>query len=137
MVDGPGPTSDSSHRGSILIYDEYGYDAADPEEWVDDWITPARFAPYLDACGGDTDKALDLYEWNMAVGQILDRDINHFEMLDCNRKSNTARVTATVAVSPAKSGRGCCASLQFGVSRGRFRHPRGLRRSRGGCRRAC
>lgn len=80
VVDGPGPTSDSSHRGSILIYDEYGYDSADPEEWVDDWIAPARFAPYLDACDGDTDKALDLYEWNMAVGQILDRDISHFEI---------------------------------------------------------
>lgn len=94
VVDGPGPTSDSSHRGSILVYDEYGYeDVADPGEWAEGWLTSPRLKPYLATCAGDFEKALDLYEWNLAVAQILDRDIAHFEVALRNAYDRVMRET--------------------------------------------
>lgn len=48
--------------------------------WAEKWLSAERFAPYLAKCGGDVDKALDLYEWNVLLGQLLMRDISHFEV---------------------------------------------------------
>lgn len=48
--------------------------------WVGRWLSTARFAPYLDASGNDIEKALDLYRWNVSLGQFLMRDISYFEV---------------------------------------------------------
>lgn len=49
-------------------------------EWAERWLSPERLAPYLAACGGDIGRALELYEWNISLGQVLMRDISHFEV---------------------------------------------------------
>lgn len=49
-------------------------------EWAKRWLSSERLAPYLAACGGDIKRALDLYEWNISLGQVLMRDISHFEV---------------------------------------------------------
>ena len=48
--------------------------------WVERWLSPERFAPYLAACDDDTERALNLYEWNASLAQALMRDICHFEI---------------------------------------------------------
>ena len=40
---------------------------ASVDEWAGRWLSPARFAPYLSFCGGDANRALDLYETNQAA----------------------------------------------------------------------
>ncbi len=57
----------------------------DPEiesrrEWAERWLSSSRFSSYLDACGGDVDRALELHEWNLMLGQALMGDIAHFEL---------------------------------------------------------
>ena len=49
-------------------------------EWAERWLSPERLSPYLIACSGDVDRALELYEWNIRLGQVLMRDISHFEV---------------------------------------------------------
>lgn len=48
--------------------------------WAERWLSAERLAPYLAACDGNIDRALDLYEWNISLGQVLMRDISHFEV---------------------------------------------------------
>ena len=48
--------------------------------WAERWLSPERLAPYLADCGGDVERALALYEWNISLGQVLMRDISHFEV---------------------------------------------------------
>ena len=48
--------------------------------WAEQWLSAERLAPYLADCGGDVGRALVLYEWNVALGQVLIRDISHFEV---------------------------------------------------------
>lgn len=48
--------------------------------WAERWLSAERLAPYLADCGGDIGRALDLYEWNARLGQVLMRDISHFEV---------------------------------------------------------
>ena len=48
--------------------------------WAERWLSPERFAPYLAACDGDAERALDLYEWNASLAQVVMRDICHFEI---------------------------------------------------------
>lgn len=48
--------------------------------WIERWLSPSRFLPYLDACDGDVDRALKLHEWNIMLGQALMGDIAHFEL---------------------------------------------------------
>ncbi|NHM13599.1 hypothetical protein [Xiamenia xianingshaonis] len=48
--------------------------------WAERWLSAERFAPYLADCGGDVEQALSLYEWNVLLGQVLMRDISHFEV---------------------------------------------------------
>ena len=45
--------------------------------WAEGWLSAERLAPYLEACGGEIDKALDLYRWNVLLGQFLMRDISY------------------------------------------------------------
>lgn len=51
-----------------------------PYPWVEKWLSAERLAPYLEASGGDIERALELYQWNAALGQIIMRDISHFEV---------------------------------------------------------
>ena len=48
--------------------------------WAERWLSQKRLAPYLAVCEGDVERALDLYEWNISLGQVLMRDIAHFEV---------------------------------------------------------
>lgn len=49
-------------------------------EWAERWLSVERLAPYRACCENDIDRALSLYEWNVSLGQILMRDISHFEV---------------------------------------------------------
>lgn len=51
----------------------------DTRAWAERWLSQKRLAPYLAACGGHVERALDLYEWNISLGQVLMRDVAHFE----------------------------------------------------------
>ena len=48
--------------------------------WAERWLSAERLSPYLANCEGDVDRALELYEWNVALGQVLMRDFSHFEV---------------------------------------------------------
>lgn len=48
--------------------------------WAERWLSQKRLAPYLAACKDDVERALDLYEWNISLGQVLMRDVAHFEV---------------------------------------------------------
>lgn len=48
--------------------------------WVDGWLTPGRFAKYLNAAGGDPRLGLDLYEWNSEIAAAFLRDLGHLEV---------------------------------------------------------
>ncbi len=48
--------------------------------WVEDWLSPARFAAYVAECRGDRDRALALYEWNASVSAAFYRDLGHLEV---------------------------------------------------------
>lgn len=56
-----------------------GFGAGIPP-WAEKWLSSERFAPYLESCGGNAGKALDLYRWNVSLGQFLMRDISYFEV---------------------------------------------------------
>ncbi|HEY0119685.1 MAG TPA: hypothetical protein VGC04_12995 [Cellulomonas sp.] len=49
-------------------------------QWVDDWLTPDRFAKYLRAAGGDSGLGLALYEWNSEIAAAFLRDLGHLEV---------------------------------------------------------
>lgn len=55
-------------------------EASATRAWAERWLSRKRLAPYLAACGGDVERALDLYEWNISLGQVLMRDVAHFEV---------------------------------------------------------
>ena len=48
--------------------------------WAERWLSSERLAPYLEAGNDDLDVALKLYRWNAELGQVLMRDISHFEV---------------------------------------------------------
>ncbi|GIG41182.1 Abi family protein [Cellulomonas phragmiteti] len=48
--------------------------------WVHDWLTPGRFAKYLNAAGGDPRLGLELYEWNSEIASAFLRDLGHLEV---------------------------------------------------------
>jgi len=52
----------------------------DPGPWVERWLSAPRFGRYLAAADGDRARALALYEWNLALGQAMMRDVAHFEV---------------------------------------------------------
>jgi hypothetical protein len=45
------------------------------------WVTPARFAPYLDDAGGDHDAAVALYVWNARISAAVFETLHHAEVL--------------------------------------------------------
>lgn len=48
--------------------------------WAQRWLSAERLAPYLAACDGDPERAIELYEWNIGLGQAILRDISHLEV---------------------------------------------------------
>ena len=48
---------------------------------AEQWITEARFAPYLDEAGGDHDTAVALYIWNARVSAAAFETLHHVEVL--------------------------------------------------------
>lgn len=48
--------------------------------WVEDWLSPPRFAIYLNAADHDRRTALELYEWNTAVSAAFQHDLAHLEV---------------------------------------------------------
>jgi hypothetical protein len=64
---------------------------AQPFPWAEDWMGAPRFARYLAECSGDREKAIALYEWNLALGQAMMRDIAHFEIALRNAYDRTMR----------------------------------------------
>lgn len=48
--------------------------------WAQRWLSAPRLEPYLTACDSDIDRALELHEWNVGLGQVLMADIAHFEV---------------------------------------------------------
>jgi hypothetical protein len=51
-----------------------------PGPWVETWLSPPRFARYLQAAGGDRARALALYEWNAGLGAAMLHDLAHLEV---------------------------------------------------------
>lgn len=51
-----------------------------PGEWVEEWLSPARFAVYLAAADSDRGLALALYEWNAQISAALLHDLGHLEV---------------------------------------------------------
>lgn len=41
--------------------------ATGTREWARLWLSEERLVPYLAACGGDCERALELYEWNISL----------------------------------------------------------------------
>ena len=49
-------------------------------EWAGLWLSEERLAPYLEACGGDADRAVELHEWNISLAQVLVCVVAHREV---------------------------------------------------------
>ncbi len=47
----------------------------------DAWLSTARFAPFLNAAGGDYAKALDIYDWHAELGAASFETIHYFEVV--------------------------------------------------------
>lgn len=62
------PQSDKTNQGD------------ETRTWAERRLSAERFAPYLVDRDGDADRALELYEWNISLGQVLMRDFSHFEV---------------------------------------------------------
>ncbi len=45
------------------------------------WLSAKRFEPFLKACEGDRDRALELYDWHAEIGAACFEMIHHFEVL--------------------------------------------------------
>lgn len=51
-----------------------------PGHWIERWLSPGRFAPYLSAAQGDRVLALRLYEWNTEISSAFLHDLAHVEV---------------------------------------------------------
>jgi len=47
----------------------------------DNWLSAARFAPFLNATGGNHDRALVLYDWHAELAAATFEVIHHFEVI--------------------------------------------------------
>ena len=48
--------------------------------WVEQWLSPERFATYLRQAGNDRVRALDLHEWSAKMSAALLHDFAHLEV---------------------------------------------------------
>jgi Abi-like protein len=49
--------------------------------WIQDWLSQPRLDRYLNECGGDPDRAFQLYVWNGRVASAFLRDLADMEVL--------------------------------------------------------
>jgi hypothetical protein len=68
----------------------------DDGPWLERWLSPPRLERYLQAAGGDRERALRLYDWNARISTTLLRDLAHFEVALRNAYDG-----ALVAATPA------------------------------------
>lgn len=76
-------TADSSHRGSNCIYrlvDGVCTQEAQDVDFAAGWLSEPRLMTYLMPCGGDLQKAMELYRWNMSLSQAVLHDVALFEV---------------------------------------------------------
>ena len=80
--------------------------------WAERWLSPERLAPYLASCGGGIEKALDLYEWNAALAQVVMREICRFEVALRNaydrvmcKRWDSGSISPTAPARPRYGGR--------------------------------
>jgi hypothetical protein len=52
----------------------------DDGPWLERWLSPPRLERYLQAAGGNRERALRLYDWNARISAALLRDLAHFEV---------------------------------------------------------
>lgn len=79
--------------------------------WVERWLSPERLAPYLEANECDAEKALELYRWNVALGQFLMRDISYFEVLSAMLTTIRWRLVGMASVTGFSMATLLCAGL--------------------------
>lgn len=53
---------------------------ASAASWIETWLSAPRLSVYLDAAGGDRERALALYEWNTSVAAAFHHDLAHLEV---------------------------------------------------------
>ena len=71
--------------------DDFPCESDETRAWVERWLSPARFDPYLGAADGSASKALELYCWNVRLCQTLMGDISCFEVALRNAYDRTLR----------------------------------------------
>lgn len=49
-------------------------------DWITSWLSEPRWAPYLQICDSNSQKALELYEWNLQLAGAIMHDIAHIEV---------------------------------------------------------
>lgn len=54
--------------------------ATGADDWVQQWVSPERFATYLRKAGGSRERALSLYEWNAQLSAAFLHDLAHLEV---------------------------------------------------------
>jgi hypothetical protein len=52
----------------------------DDGPWLERWLSAPRLERYLQATGGDRERALRLYDWNGRISAAVLRDLAHFEV---------------------------------------------------------
>ncbi|WP_161606098.1 Abi family protein [Microlunatus speluncae] len=48
--------------------------------WIDQWLSSGRFSKYLRAAGGDEERAVALYDWNVRLAAAFFHDLAHLEV---------------------------------------------------------
>jgi len=52
-----------------------------PREQIELWLSAPRFKPYVDACAGDAELALRLYEWNAEAAAAFMELLSYLEVM--------------------------------------------------------
>ncbi len=81
------------------------------------WITEARFAPYLAEADDDHDRAVALYVWNAQVSAAMFETLHHVEV--ALRNAIDAQFAPVIASAPASSTWLCDLTILNEPSRGR------------------
>lgn len=55
-------------------------------------VSAARFAPYVAECGGDRERAVDLYHWSARMAGAVHVDLGYFEISFRNRLNDALAV---------------------------------------------
>lgn len=104
LHDGPGKSEPRRHHFAVRGHPgQSGYNytwhrsvwpmtSQPPSSWVDEWLSPGRFAVYIAAAGGDRDRGLEIYERNATASAAFEHDLGHLEV--ALRNAYDAAITA-------------------------------------------